>query len=176
MIKKISFLFCISVLIICLDQLTKTYVQTHYALHETVSIMNNWINVTYARNFGAAFGFLDQSDPFFRDIFMLSIPPIACMIILIFIYFIKFETDSINSALINKNNTLQLTSLSSIFGGAISNYIDRLNYGYVIDFIDFHWKIKYSFPTFNIADCAIVTGALLLIVSIFKEKKYVSHH
>jgi signal peptidase II len=67
-------------------------------------------------------------------------------------------------------------ALSSMFGGAIGNYLDRLHYGYVIDFIDFHWNTNYAFPTFNIADSAIVIGAIFLIISIIREKSYETHH
>jgi signal peptidase II len=58
----------------------------------------------------------------------------------------------------------QVFALSMIFGGAIGNYIDRLRYGYVIDFLDFHWKEVWSYPAFNIADSAIVGGVGLLLV------------
>lgn len=165
MLKKISLLICISIVIICLDQISKTYIQTQFSLHDTITLIDGFLNVTYARNFGAAFGFLEQSHPEYRDFFMLSMPPVVCLIVLALIYHIKSEGLSEF-----KNNMLQLVSLSAIFGGAVGNYIDRLHYGYVIDFIDFHWKLKYNFPTFNIADSAIVLGILFLIVSIVQEK------
>ena len=165
MLKKISLLICISIAIICLDQISKAYVQTQFGLHDTKALIEGFLNMTYARNYGAAFGFMEQSHPEFRDVFMLGVPPIVCLIVLTLIYQIKSE--SITEF---KNNILQLISLSMIFGGAVGNYIDRLHYGYVIDFIDFHWNVKYSFPTFNIADSAIVIGVIFLILAIAKEK------
>lgn len=171
MTKKISFLVCISIVIICIDQMTKTYVQTNFNLHDTLSLIPNFLNMTYARNFGAAFGFLEEAHAGLRDIFMMSIPPLVSVLILLLIYYIKPDTHSDN-----KNNTLQLISLSTIFGGAVGNYIDRLHYGYVIDFIDVHWNSQYAFPTFNVADCAIVIGAFFLIVSIIKEKSHEAHY
>lgn len=165
MLKKISLLICISIAVICLDQISKAYIQTQFGLHDTKALIDGFLNMTYARNFGAAFGFMEQSHPEFRDWFMLGVPPIVCLIVLTLIYQIKSE--SITEF---KNNMLQLVSLSLIFGGAVGNYIDRLHYGYVVDFIDFHWNLKYSFPTFNIADSAIVIGVLFLVVAIAKEK------
>ncbi len=165
MLKKISLLICISIAVICLDQISKAYVQTQFSLHDTKALIDGFLNMTYARNFGAAFGFMEHSHPEFRDWFMLGVPPIVCTIVLALIYQIKAE--SISEF---KNNMLQLVSLSLIFGGAVGNYLDRLHYGYVVDFIDFHWNLKYSFPTFNIADSAIVIGVLFLVVAIAKEK------
>ncbi|MBC7753804.1 MAG: signal peptidase II [Moraxellaceae bacterium] len=165
MLKKISLLFCISIAIICLDQLSKAYIQTQFGLHDTKALIDGFLNLTSARNYGAAFGFLENTHPEFRDWFMFGVPPIVCVIVLTLIYQIKSE-----GLAEFKNNMLQLVSLSLIFGGAVGNYIDRLHYGYVVDFIDVHWNLDHTFPTFNIADCAIVIGVLLLIVSLFQEK------
>lgn len=165
MLKKISLLLCISIVIICLDQITKAYIQTQFGLHETKNLLNGFLNITYTRNFGAAFGFMEQSHPQLRNFIMFGMPPLVCLIVLSLIYQIKSESTSEF-----RNNIMQLLSLSSIFGGAVGNYIDRLHYGYVIDFIDFHWNFNYSFPTFNIADSAIVMGVFFLIISIAREK------
>ncbi len=169
MLKKISLLLCISIAVICLDQITKIYIHTHFGLHETQSVIQNFLNFTYVRNFGAAFGMLENSPTTFRTLFMFSVPPLICGLILILIYYVKSEDDSDF-----KNNLQQLTSLSLVFGGAIGNYFDRLHYGYVIDFIDVHWKQEHHFPTFNLADCAIVIGVILLIISIAREKSHAS--
>lgn len=155
--KKIIFLTCISFVIIGIDQLTKTYVHTQLQLHESKIIIENLFSLTYVRNFGAAFGFLAQMPMLFRDIFFLSMPPLACGLILYILSTLK------------KNQTAQIIALSSIFGGALGNYIDRLHYKYVIDFIDFH-IFKYVWPTFNIADMAIVGGVGLLVYHILMEK------
>ena len=167
MLKKVSLLICISIVIVCLDQITKTLIHTQFTLHESKSFINGFFNITYVRNFGAAFGFLEHSPSVFRDLFMLLIPPVICFMVLALIYYIKSEhlADF-------KNNMQQLVSLSLIFGGAIGNYFDRIHYGYVIDFIDIHWNDRYNFPAFNLADSAIVIGVFFLILSILKEKKH----
>lgn len=156
--KKFIFLICISFVIIGIDQLSKTFVHTQMQLHETKTIIANFFNFTYVRNFGAAFGFLSQMPALFRDIFFLSMPPMACALIIYILITLK------------DHQTLQMTALSSIFGGALGNYIDRLHYGYVIDFVDLHFFQKYTWPAFNVADMAIVGGVLLLVFLVLTEK------
>jgi signal peptidase II len=69
------------------------------------------------------------------------------------------------------NDWWQIFALSSVFGGAIGNYIDRVRFRYVIDFLDFHIHSQYSWPAFNVADSAIVCGVgLLLILMVFEKK------
>lgn len=157
--KKLTWLFFLSSIIIIADQLTKIYIYTHFQLSESVSIVENIFNLTYVRNFGAAFGFLAQTNPEFREIFFLLMPPVALVTIL-------FILKGVNP----KDNT-QILALSSIFGGAIGNYIDRLRFGYVIDFLDFHYKNRYNYPAFNIADSAIVLGVSVLFILMFLEEK-----
>lgn len=65
----------------------------------------------------------------------------------------------------------QILALSSIFGGAIGNYIDRLRFGFVIDFLDFHYKNRYNYPAFNIADSAIVLGVTVLFILMYREER-----
>lgn len=158
--KKLQWLLGISGLMIALDQVTKIYVHTTFTLGESIPVIKNFFNITYVRNFGAAFGFLAESHPTFREIFFLSMPPIALLVIL------KLLKDT------KDEDQLQIISLSLIFGGAIGNYIDRLRFRYVIDFLDFHINNRYSWPAFNIADSAIVIGVGILLLVMFLEKKH----
>lgn len=157
--KKYIWLLLISGILVALDQLVKVYVHTHFHLGESVSVIPNFFNLTYVRNFGAAFGFLAESHPSFRELFFLSMPPIALVIILGILRGV------------NDDDTKQILALSSIFGGAIGNYIDRLRFRYVIDFLDFHLYNRWSWPAFNIADMAIVGGVGLLLILMFLENK-----
>ncbi|WP_295899310.1 signal peptidase II [uncultured Bdellovibrio sp.] len=157
--KKYIWLVLISGILVALDQVVKIYVHTHFHLGESVSVIPNFFNLTYVRNFGAAFGFLAESHPSFRELFFLSMPPIALVIILGILRGVK-DTD-----------TKQIIALASIFGGAIGNYIDRLRFRYVIDFLDFHLYNRWSWPAFNIADMAIVGGVGLLLLLMFIENK-----
>lgn len=149
---------CIVGLLLSVDQLTKLYVHTQFQLHESVPVINNFFSITYVRNFGAAFGFLSQTPEIFRDLFFLMIPPTACLIIL---YILKG---------VKNNDTMQILALSSVFAGALGNYLDRLRFRYVIDFVDFHYG-EFSWPAFNIADMAIVGGVMFLVFIMLKETK-----
>ena len=157
--RKYLLLMTLSCLFIAIDQLSKLYVHTQFQLHESRPVIDHFFHITYVRNFGAAFGFLSQTPPVFREVFFLLMPPLACMIIL----FIMRE--------IGDEDTLQVLSLSSIFAGALGNYIDRLQFRYVIDFLDFHIYGKYSWPAFNVADMAIVFGVGFLMYAMLTEKR-----
>lgn len=157
--KKYLILLVLTGIIISLDQLTKMYVHTHFQLGESTPILPGFFNLTYVRNFGAAFGFLNQSHPSFREIFFLTMPPVALVIIL---FILKGVPD---------NDNRQIIALSSVFGGAIGNYIDRLRFRYVIDFLDFHWREVYTYPAFNVADMAIVGGVCILLLLMYLEGK-----
>ncbi len=149
---------CLTGFLVSLDQLTKLYVHTQFQLHETLPVIENFFHITYVRNFGAAFGFLSQTSSNFRDLFFLMVPPIACLTI---VYILKT---------VRSDDTAQTVALSSIFAGALGNYIDRLQFRYVIDFLDFHYR-SLSWPAFNIADMAIVTGVIALVFLIVKESR-----
>lgn len=157
--KKYLILLGLSFLIIALDQITKMYIHNNFKIGESITIINNFFNFTYVKNYGAAFGFLNDSHPVFREIFFLSMPPFAILIIL---YILKT---------VPNHDTWQILALSSIFGGAIGNYIDRLRFRYVIDFLDFHYKNQWSYPAFNVADSAIVGGVGVLLWLMVLETK-----
>ncbi len=157
--KKYVILAGVSALLIALDQLTKMYIHTHFQLGDSVAVIPGYFNITYVRNFGAAFGFLAESHPGFREMFFLSMPPFALLIILLIMRSVKDK------------DYPQILALSAVFGGAIGNYIDRLRFRYVIDFLDFHLQSTYSWPAFNVADTAIVCGVGLLLILMLFEKK-----
>ncbi len=157
--KKYSILAGIAAFIIAVDQITKFYILTHFQLGDSIVVIKDFFNITFVRNFGAAFGFLAESHPQFREWFFLLMPPAALVIILVLLKSVR------------DNDFLQISALSLIFGGAIGNYIDRLRFRYVIDFLDFHIQGKYTWPAFNVADSAIVCGVSILLIMMLFEKK-----
>ncbi len=168
---KYLLLAAISGVIVTSDQVAKIFIHTHFKLGESYQVIANFFNFTYVRNPGAAFGFLASSHPAFRDLFFLSMPPIALLIILAIMRGIR------------DNDKWMAVSLSLVFAGAVGNYIDRLHFGYVVDFLDFTLRYKnaqgvfqvYSWPAFNIADMGIVTGVCtLLFLELVKQKSPVS--
>ena len=154
--RKYLLLMCLTGLIISIDQVTKLYVHTQFSLHESITVIPGYFNITYVRNFGAAFGILGQSSASFREYFFMMIPPIACITIL---YILKSVRDS---------DLKQILSLSFIFAGALGNYIDRVQFRYVIDFLDFHYGAQ-SWPAFNVSDMAIVGGVISLVFFMLRE-------
>lgn len=160
--RKYIILISFSALLVAIDQVIKMYIHLHYQVGESVPVIPGFFNLTYVRNPGAAFGFLAQSHPNFRETFFLIMPPIALAIILVIMRSVP------------DNDYLQIFSLSSVFGGAMGNYIDRIQFRYVIDYLDFHWKEVYTWPAFNVADSAIVIGVIILVILMFFEGKATS--
>ncbi|MFN8791838.1 MAG: signal peptidase II [Bdellovibrionales bacterium] len=157
--KKYLVTAILSGVIVALDQITKILVLSKFKLGESYVVVENFFNLTFVKNFGAAFGFLAQSHPQFREIFFLVMPPLAMIVIGVLLK----SADS--------EDKVQVLALSSILGGAIGNYIDRLRFRYVVDFLDFHWFNQYSWPAFNIADSAIVVGVMVLMIQMFFESR-----
>ncbi len=161
--RKYMILIILSLLVVAIDQIAKIYIHTNFELGDTVSVINNYFNITYVRNTGAAFGIFSDSQQMFRHVFFLSIPVVAVAVIIFFIYGLP------------ESELAQIISLSLISGGAIGNYVDRIQYSYVIDFLDVHVRNVYSWPVFNIADSAIVVGvcvlSVLMILEYFEERK-----
>lgn len=164
---KYLLLAAISGAIITADQASKMYVHTHFRVNEVLTVIPRFFNVTHVQNPGAAFGFLANAPELFRELFFLSMPPIALLIILAIMRGVA------------ERDRWTIVSLSMVFGGAIGNYIDRLRFRYVVDFIDFTFVLdpdpmnykKWSYPAFNIADIAIVCGVAILLFLEFTRKE-----
>ena len=148
---------------IIIDQFTQFQVIERFQLGESLNIIPNYLNFTYVRNTGAAFGAFSQSHAAFRIPFFLIVPLIALIVI------------SILFKRLPSNNTKLSLALSLVMGGAIGNLLDRARFQYVIDFLDFHWKNSWHFATFNIADSAICIGVGILLLDIITTKESSSH-
>jgi len=143
--------------VVLLDQFFKAYIAATMRLHESIPIIEGYFNITYVKNPGAAFGFLANSAPEFRSLFLISVTVIAIVLIL---YFISKNT---------AKEVFLTFSLSLILGGAVGNLIDRIRFGAVTDYLDFYIS-SYHWPAFNVADAAISLGALILVVEIFRRR------
>lgn len=146
----------ISVLVIVLDQLSKLWISSHFAYGEGLKVLEVF-NLVLAHNTGAAFNFLSDAGGMQRWLFSGIAVVASCWII----WLLRKHTAQ----------TLFALALSMILGGALGNLIDRIAYGYVVDFLSFHWDEHY-FPAFNLADSAITCGAFLLILDSFKENRH----
>ncbi|HEU0234030.1 MAG TPA: signal peptidase II [Gallionella sp.] len=146
----------LSVLVIVLDQSSKLWITSHFAYGESLPVLGIF-NLVLAHNTGAAFSFLHDAGGMQRWLFG-SIAIVASVWI---VWLLRRHSAQ----------TLFALALSLILGGALGNLIDRIAYGYVVDFLSFHWNEHY-FPAFNIADSAITCGAFLMILDSFKERKH----
>jgi len=144
--------------IVVVDQMTKAYIDGSMYLHESIPIIPGYFNLTYIRNPGAAFGIMGTTSSGFRIVFFF-LTSVLAMGLLITI-FLRLDPGDWWG---------QLT-IASIFGGAIGNFIDRLLYGEVIDFLDFYIN-GYHWPAFNVADSAISVGVCSLLVLFAFEKR-----
>src|SRR5262244_2548224 len=141
-------------LIVLCDRMTKWLVAQKITLHDSVDVIPGLFRLTHVQNTGAAFGLFAESPSEFR-VAMLILVSVAALAVV--------------SALLWKNgNALNTTAiaLSLVFGGALGNLWDRIASGRVVDFLDFYVG-SHHWPAFNVADSAIVVGALLLLSEIF---------
>ncbi|TAJ78366.1 MAG: lipoprotein signal peptidase [Gallionellaceae bacterium] len=143
-----------SALVIVLDQLSKLWISSHFAYGESYTV-TGFFNLVLAHNTGASFGMLNDAGGWQRWLF--SAIAVAAAVWIIW--------------LLRKHQQEKLfcIALALILGGALGNLIDRLMYGYVVDFLDFHWN-GHHFAAFNVADSAINIGAALLLWDSFKNK------
>ncbi|MEY2701052.1 MAG: hypothetical protein RIQ52_1807 [Pseudomonadota bacterium] len=141
---------------IVLDQMSKIWIDRHFSLHETVGVFS-WLQLTYVRNQGAAFSFLSEAGGWQRWFFVA-----LALSASIAITWQLLQLDS--------GRRREALGWSMVLGGAIGNLIDRLAYGYVIDFIDVYHE-QWHWPAFNLADSAITLGITLLLVDTLRPGK-----
>jgi signal peptidase II len=143
-------------IVLVLDQLTKYIVQARIRLHDIITVIPGFFNLTHVRNKGAAFGILAELPEFWRSTFFIVVTIVAVAVIIVLIW--------------KANERLLVIAFSLIAGGAVGNVIDRIRYGEVVDFIQ--WYVKsYYWPSFNVADSAISVGVGLLAIDMLFSKK-----
>lgn len=136
-----------------LDIGSKFLVSRIFILNESKTIIDNFLNITYVRNTGAAWSILDDNT--------WIVTVISLLIIIGIIYYVY--RNRVSKKILKMGYGL-------ILGGAVGNFIDRIVYGYVIDFIDidiFGW----NYPIFNLADMFIVVGVILVMIDAWRCKK-----
>lgn len=138
-------LVLISGTVVVADQVTKAVIQAHFSLYETLTVINGFFNITYIMNPGGAFGIFADQSPQLRKFVFLFLSSIVAVLIL---WFYKRTCG---------NDKILSSAFALIFGGAVGNLIDRVRFGTVVDFLDFHAG-NLHWPAFNIADSAITVG------------------
>jgi signal peptidase II len=151
-IKRIKKLVITLFLAVLFDQVLKVLVSYYMDPGQSVSLIPNFFSLTSARNIGAAFSILSGGRILLIILGIIAIDAIY----LLFIY---------NKELTKKDQILY----GLLMGGILGNLLDRIFYGYVVDYLDF--KIfGYDFPIFNLADILITISVILIIIFSFKVK------
>jgi signal peptidase II len=142
-------------LVFCADQLSKYWVAQRLSPGEMIYLIPGFFQLTFVRNYGAAFGILPYHTSFFIVIKIL-------MALMIIIFVPRF---------ISNRFVLLRTALALLLGGTLGNLLDRIVRGYIIDFFDFR-----IWPVFNIADIALVLGIALVIFSLLRSESLFQDH
>jgi signal peptidase II len=147
----------LSLIILILDQITKTWVSTHLSFNQPVNILPHF-DLRLLHNTGAAWSILADQGGWQRW-FLSGLAIIVSIVIMVWL-----------TRLDSKQRWLAC-GLALILGGALGNVMDRIIYGYVVDFIDIYYQ-AWHWPAFNIADIGISIGAVMLLIDaiIFKQE------
>ncbi len=146
--KKNVIVYSTALLVVFLDQLTKILIKKNFQLNSSIPIIKNVLHLTYVTNTGSAFGLFKGLNLFF--IFF------SVIVVAVIFYYLKKK--------IRENERLLQLAIGLLLGGTLGNFIDRLAYGHVIDFIDFR-----IWPVFNIADSAVTISVVLLVMLLWKK-------
>lgn len=142
----------IATIILLIDQVLKILINNILSINESIEVIHSFFYITKVYNTGAAWSIFEGSQ-------------ILLIIIAIIAFFLLLKYQSVFVE--NKRN---IVAFALIYGGLVGNLIDRVIYGYVIDYLHF-FIFDYSFPVFNFADMAIVIGFLLVIIAIIKGEE-----
>lgn len=149
-----NLILILTALIILADQLTKFTAIKYLKGQSPIVLIKNFLSLHYTENSGAAFGILQQK----RILFIIIT---TIFLIMVTFYIIKY---------FNELSLISKIGVSVLLGGAIGNFIDRVRYGFVVDFISVRIAKSYDFPVFNIADMAIVLGTLIIVYVVLFDK------
>jgi signal peptidase II len=152
--------FVIALIVLLLDRASKWVIVNQMALRETRSVIGDFFQITSHRNTGAAFSMFEGGRWFFVSITIVVLTGIVWYLL----------------RMIRSKKTLMCWALALLLGGALGNFIDRVLYGEVVDFLQFNFvfdlfgkHIDYTFPIFNVADSGIVIGVGLVFLDTLIE-------
>jgi signal peptidase II len=142
--------------IVALDQVTKALVDDFMTLHESRTIGEGLVRLTYVQNRGAAFGILSEAGLPYQSLMFSVVSLLALLAIALYAWRMPVQS------------RLPQTALAMVMGGAVGNLLDRARLGYVIDYVDMYWG-PHHWPAFNVADSAITVGVALLVIDILRN-------
>ena len=151
---QLLFMTLFAAAIVAADQYTKFLTVANIALHQDIEFMPGFLGLTYVQNTGAAFSSFEGQQWLFVLIFLLFTAAIVYEFVKKPMGFSSFER----------------WCIAAVYGGGLGNMIDRVRLGYVVDMIETKFM---NFPVFNVADCFITCGCILMMISlIFFNKKF----
>jgi signal peptidase II len=139
--------YAVAALVFLLDQLTKQIIDAYVPFKEQLSVIGQFFLITHVLNDGAAFSML----PGAQTLFIV----ITIFVVIGIVWYIERNRRT--------GRPLLLTAFALVLGGALGNFIDRVLYGHVIDFLQFNFG-SYTFPIFNVADVGITVGVGLILL------------
>jgi signal peptidase II len=147
----------VSLAVLLLDQWTKGIVTRAFDVHQSTSVIPGFFDITYVRNSGAAFGLFASVDSSLKAVLLNSVAVLVFLVVSAY-------------ALRSSHRSIRLQmGFALILGGAVGNLLDRVRFGYVVDFLDFSIS-AHHWPAFNVADSAIVAGVGLLFLDMLRNE------
>jgi len=146
---KIRLFLIVVALVVILDQLSKLWARAN---RPEIELLPGFLDLVYVENSGAIFGLFHNHTELF---IVLGI--VGSILILVFLYFFPPST------------SIGMVPFALILGGAVGNLIDRIRFGYVIDFIGIHLQERFYWPNFNVSDAALVVGIFALLYYFYKS-------
>jgi signal peptidase II len=143
----------IAATVVLLDQLVKAMVRSRLELHDSITVIPGFFDLTRVHNTGAAYGFLNGVDFPFKTALLACVATAALIGL------------GVYAASLERTQVLTRAGLTLVIGGAAGNLIDRISAGYVLDFVDLY-RGDWHFWAFNVADSAITIGVVLMILEL----------
>lgn len=144
----------LALLVVVLDQIAKLFVQTAMPYGQVIP-WSEFFNLVHVRNTGAAFSFLANAGGWQRYLFLVLALAVSLWLAI---------------ALCKPLPRVEAAAYALIVGGALGNAVDRIVRGYVVDYLDVHWR-DWHWPAFNLADVGLTCGAALLVATAFRGNK-----
>ncbi len=149
--------YLLAAAVLLLDHGTKWLARTQLDPNRAIELIPGYLRFSYVSNTGVAFGlFRDLESPWKPYIF-------AAMAVAAVVFILVY------SARVPAGRTLLHVALAVVMGGILGNFIDRIRHGFVVDFIEFHIRDAFHWPTFNVADSAITVGIAMLLIDAVKN-------
>jgi signal peptidase II len=155
--------FAVAASVLFADRISKYWIEQNVGAWDTLVVIPSVFQIIHTQNRGAAFGFLADADSIFRDLVLVGVSTLVMIFVAVHLWRMPKDTwpDSSKVAV----------ALALVLGGAAGNLFDRIWRGSVTDFLQVFIG-SYEWPSFNVADSAISTGTVLLILAIWRTRRH----